>query len=401
MQIIKRDYLQKLIDVIGTPDIKVVTGVRRSGKSVLLGQLADYIKANVPHANLITVNFNSLDYENLREYHALNNYIESRYQPKMRNFVLIDEVQMCEKFEYTINSLHDSQKYDIYITGSNAFLLSSDLATLFTGRTYSLEVFPFSYREYLACCQANNRKAGFDDYLFEGGLAGTFSYPKREQKYQYIREVYDTMIVRDIVQKYDLRRPETLEAVSDFMLSNIAKECSLRSIADTLTSETGQNNYHSVVGNYLNYLCNAYAFYKVSRYDIQGKQYLASQDKYYVSDHGFRFAKLGIKTPDYGKILENIVAIELLRRGYELYVGVLRDGEVDFIAIKQDQKFYVQVSYSIEDERTRARELNSLLAIRDAYPKFLITRTHQPEYVQDGVRVIDVEDWLTRDEDVF
>lgn len=159
--------------------------------------------------------------------------------------------------------------------------------------------------------------------------------------------------------------------------------------------------YYSVVGNYLNYLCNAYAFYKVNRYDIQGKQYLASQDKYYVSDHGFRFAKLGIKTPDYGKILENIVAIELLRRGYELYVGVLRDGEVDFIAIKQDQKFYVQVSYSIEDERTRARELNSLLAIRDAYPKFLITRTHQPEYVQDGVRVIDVEDWLTRDKDIF
>lgn len=400
MQVIKRNYLQKLIDVIGTGDIKVVTGVRRSGKSMLLQLLAEHIKSNIPQANLITINFNSLDYESLREYHALNDYIETRYKPEARNFVLIDEVQMCNGFEYTINSLHASQKYDIYITGSNAFLLGNDLATLFTGRTYSIEVFPFSYQEYLTYHQMSmsGRQVKFDDYLYEGGLAGAFSYSEREQKYEYIREVYDTLIVRDIVQKYDLRRPETLEAVSNFMLSNIAKECSLRSIADTLTSETGQNNYHGAVGNYLSYLCNAYAFYKVSRYDIQGKQYLASQDKYYVSDHGFRFAKLGTKTPDYGKVLENIVAIELLRRGYELYVGVLRDSEVDFVAIKQDKKFYVQVSYSIEEERTRSRELASLLAIRDAYPKILIARTHQPEYIQDGVQVIDVEDWLTRND---
>lgn len=398
MQVIKRNYLQKLIDVIGTGDIKVVAGVRRSGKSMLLQLLAEHIKSNIPQANLITINFNSLDYESLREYHALNDYIEARYKPEARNFVLIDEVQMCNGFEYTINSLHASQKYDIYITGSNAFLLGNDLATLFTGRTYSIEVFPFSYQEYLTYHQMSGRQVKFDDYLYEGGLAGAFSYSEREQKYEYIREVYDTLIVRDIVQKYDLRRPETLEAVSNFMLSNIAKECSLRSIADTLTSETGQNNYHGAVGNYLSYLCNAYAFYKVSRYDIQGKQYLASQDKYYVSDHGFRFAKLGTKTPDYGKVLENIVAIELLRRGYELYVGVLRDSEVDFVAIKQDKKFYVQVSYSIEEERTRSRELASLLAIRDAYPKILIARTHQPEYIQDGVQVIDVEDWLTRND---
>lgn len=397
MQIIKRDYLQKLIDVIGTEDIKVITGVRRSGKSVLLALLADYIKANIPQANLITVNFSSLDYEHLREYHALNTYIEGHYKPEARNFVLIDEVQMCDGFENTINSLHASHKYDIYITGSNAFLLSSDLATLFTGRTYSVKVFPFSYQEFLAYFQANGRKVNFDDYLYEGGLAGAFSYSEREQKYEYLREFYDTMIVRDIVQKYDVRRPELLEDVSNFMLSNIAKECSVRSIADTLTSRTGRNSYHSIVGNYLSYLCRAYAFYKVSRYDIQGKQYLASQDKYYLSDHAFRFAKLGTKTPDYGKVLENIVAIELLRRGYELCVGVLRGGEVDFVAMKQDEKFYVQVSYDISSEQTQDRELSPLLAIRDAYPKLLIARTYQPEYIQDGVRVIDVADWLTRD----
>lgn len=394
MKIIKRDYLQKLIDVIGTEDIKVITGVRRSGKSVLLGLLAEHIKANIPRANLIMINFNSLDYEHLQEYHALNDYIEERYDPEGRNFVLIDEVQMCEGFEHTINSLHASGKYDIYITGSNAFLLSSDLATLFTGRTYSVKVFPFSYREFREYYQGGERQVEFEDYLYEGGLAGSFSYLERGQKYEYLREIYDTMIVRDIVQKYDVRRPELLEEVSNFMLSNIAKECSARSIADTLTSRTGRNSYHNSVGNYLNYLCQAYAFYKVSRYDIQGKQYLASQDKYYLSDHGFRFAKLGTKTPDYGKVLENMVAVELMRRGYEVYVGVLRSGEVDFVAVKQDEKFYVQVSYDVSAEATYARELAPLLAVRDAYPKLLLARTHQPEYVQDGVRVVDVEDWL-------
>lgn len=394
MKIIKRDYLQKLIDVIGTEDIKVITGVRRSGKSVLLELLAEHIKANIPRANLIMINFNSLDYEHLQEYHALNDYIEERYDPEGRNFVLIDEVQMCEGFEHTINSLHASGKYDIYITGSNAFLLSSDLATLFTGRTYSVKVFPFSYREFREYYQGGERQVEFEDYLYEGGLAGAFSYPEREQKYEYLREIYDTMIVRDIVQKYDVRRPELLEEVSNFMLSNIAKECSARSIADTLTSRTGRNSHHNSVGNYLNYLCRAYAFYKVSRYDIQGKQYLASQDKYYLSDHGFRFAKLGTKTPDYGKVLENIVAVELMRRGYEVYVGVLRSGEVDFVATRRDEKLYVQVSYDVSEKATYEREMASLLAVRDAYPKLLLARTHQPEYVQDGVRVIDVADWL-------
>ena len=220
MKIIKRDYLQKLIDVIGTEDIKVITGVRRSGKSVLLGLLAEHIKANIPRANLIMINFNSLDYEHLQEYHALNDYIEERYDSEGRNFVLIDEVQMCEGFEHTINSLHASGKYDIYITGSNAFLLSSDLATLFTGRTYSMKVFPFSYREFREYYQGSERQVEFEDYLYEGGLAGSFSYPEREQKYEYLREIYDTMIVRDIVQKYDVRRPELLEEVSNFMLSN-------------------------------------------------------------------------------------------------------------------------------------------------------------------------------------
>lgn len=394
MKIIKRDYLQKLIDVIGTEDIKVITGVRRSGKSVLLGLLAEHIKANIPQANVITINFNSLDYEHLQEYHALNDYIEERYDPEGRNFVLIDEVQMCEGFEQAVNSLHASGKYDIYITGSNAFLLSSDLATLFTGRTYSVKVYPFSYREFREYYQGSERQVEFEDYLYEGGLAGSFSYPEREQKYEYLREVYDTMIVRDIVQKYDVRRPELLEEVSNFMLSNIAKECSARSIADTLTSRMGRSSYHNSVGNYLSYLCQAYAFYKVRRYDIQGKQYLASQDKYYLSDHGFRFAKLGTKTPDYGKVLENIVAVELMRRGYELYVGVLRSGEVDFVAMRQDERFYVQVSYDVSAEATYARELAPLLAVRDAYPKLLLARTHQPEYVQEGVRVVDVADWL-------
>ena len=394
MQYIQRDYLKTLIDVIDTEDIKVLTGVRRCGKSVLLAQFADYVRTHWPQANIIAINFNSLDTEPLREYHALNDYVEAHYQPGQRNFLLIDEVQMCSGFELALNSLHDSRKYSIYITGSNAFLLSSDLATLFTGRTFSIPVLPFSYREFLTYHRLNGERADFDDFLYEGGLAGSFSYPTREQKYEYLREVYDTLILRDIVQKYDLRRPELLDDVSDFMLSNISKECSVRNIADALTAQSDRASYHSVVGSYLDYLCQAFAFYKVSRYDIHGKQYLASRDKYYLSDHGFRFAKLGTKAPDYGKVLENIVAIELLRRGYEVYTGILRSGEVDFVAMRQDEKLYVQVAYEIESETTFTREVKSLLAVHDAYPKLLLARTHHPEYVHEGIRVLDVEEWL-------
>lgn len=398
--LIKRKYLEELISVSGTPDIKVITGVRRSGKSSLLNMFAEYVEKNVKNKNIIHIKLSDIQYEPLLEYHALNEYIENHYAKGKHNYVLIDEIQMCDGFEKTINSLHDSGKYDIYLTGSNAFLLSSDLATLFTGRTYSIEIYPFSFSEYLEYYEAVGRKVALNDYILEGGLAGSYLYDTVDQRYTYIAEVYDTLIVRDIQKKYNVKNSTLLGSVSDFLMSNIGKETSIRSIADTLTTKT-KENHHSTVGAYVDYLCKAYAFYKVKRYDIHGKQYLASQDKYFLSDHSFRFAKLGTKTPDYGKVLENIVAIELMRRGYELYTGVLRSGEIDFVAKKRDQKYFVQVSYDISDPRTFEREIKPLLSARDASPKVLLAITNHPEYLHDGISVVDIAEWLTSKVDII
>lgn len=394
MKLIDRDeYLQKLINVIGTPDIKVITGVRRSGKSKLLEAFKQYVTNNVANVNIIHINFNLTKYEDLKEYHALNDYIEGLYEEDKENFVFIDEVQMCPNFEVTINSLHATEKYDLYITGSNAFLLSSDLATLFTGRTFEVKVFPFSFAEFIKYHGILDRYIAFDRYLKEGGMAGSYLYKEPEAKYDYIADVFDTLIVRDIRKKYRIRNPELMNRIVDFLMDNISNLTSARNISDTLVSNKDKIN-HKTVGAYMQYLCNAFAFYKIRRYDIQGKKYLSSNNKYYLSDHTFRYAKLGTKNMNYGRALENIVAIELLRRGYEVYVGVLYKKEIDFVAVKRNEKIYIQVSDNISDEKTFSREVDPLLHIKDAYPKVVIARTRYETYQYEGIQIIDIADWL-------
>ena len=396
MRLIERDfYLNKLKEVMGTPDIKVITGVRRSGKSKLLESFMTYVRANDPDANIIHINFNLNSYESLAEYHALNHYIESAYIAGKNNFVFIDEVQMCEGFEKAINSLHASEKYDIYITGSNAFLLSSDLATLFTGRTFEIEVYPFSFGEFMQYYELTDRYAAFTRYIQEGGMSGSYLYKTPEAKYDYISDVFDTLIVRDIQRKYKIRNMPLMERLCDFLIDNISNLTSTRSVAAVFTSEQVKTNDRTISA-YIKYLCNAFAFYKVRRYDIQGKRYLASNDKYYLSDHSFKYAKLGTKNADYGRMIENIVAIELLRRGYELYAGVLYKKEIDFVAIKRNEKLYIQVASSIDDPDTFQREVDPLLKIKDAYPKMILTRTRQEAYQYEGVQVEDVADWLLK-----
>ncbi len=394
MRLIERDfYLNKLKDVMGTPDIKVITGVRRSGKSKLMESFMAYVRDNDADANIIHINFNLNAYENLMEYHALNDYIENAYIPEKNNYIFIDEVQMCNGFERAINSLHASEKYDIYITGSNAFLLSSDLATLFTGRTFEVEVFPFSFGEFMRYFELTDRYSAFDRYIREGGMSGSYLYKTPESKYNYISDVFNTLIVRDIQRKYRVRNMPLMERLCDFLIDNISNLISTRSVAAGFTSEHTKTNDRTISA-YIKYLCNAFAFYKVRRYDIQGKRYLASNDKYYLSDHSFKYAKLGTKNADYGRMIENIVAIELLRRGYELYAGVLYKKEIDFVAIKRSEKLYIQVSGSIDDPDTFKREVDPLLRIRDAYPKLILTRTRQDMYQYEGVQIIDVADWL-------
>lgn len=394
MKLINRNqYLEKMIRVIGTPDIKVITGVRRSGKSKLLEAFKDYIETEYADYNIIHINFNLPEFDHLLEYKPLYEYIKSQYSKDKQNFVLIDEVQMCQDFEKAINGLHATEQYDIYITGSNAFLLSSDLATLFTGRTFEIKVYPFSFSEYMQYFNYSDKFTAVDKYMIEGGMAGSYLYKDQEDKFDYIADVFDTLIVRDIRKKYKIRNMQLMDRLVDFLMDNISNLSSARSITNTLSSIKEKVN-HVTVSSYMQYLCNAFAFYKIRRYDIKGKKYLSSNDKYYLSDHTFRYAKLGTKNMDYGRVIENIVAIELLRRGYEVYVGVLYKKEIDFVAIKRNEKIYIQVSDNISDEKTFEREVSPLLQIKDAYPKMVIARTHHDEYQYEGIRIVDIADWL-------
>ncbi|MBQ1212924.1 MAG: ATP-binding protein [Clostridia bacterium] len=394
MKLIERkQYLDKMVGVIGTPDIKVLTGVRRSGKSKLLEAFKSYVQNDIPNANIIHINFNLSIYDDLKEYKALNEYVEGNYIEGKQNFVLIDEIQMCKGFELCINNLHATEAYNIYITGSNAFLLSSDLATLFTGRVFEIKVYPFSFAEYVDYFGASDKYNAFDSYMLEGGMSGSYVYKEQEDKYDYIETVFDTLILRDIRQKYKIKNSVLMDRITQFLMDNVSNLTSARSIADTLTSNKEKIN-HKTVANYLNYLCNAFAFYKIRRYDINGKRYLASNDKYYLSDHTFRYAKLGTKNLDNGRVIENIVAMELLRRGYEVYAGVLYKKEIDFVALKRNEKLYIQVSDNITHPDTFKRETDPLLKIKDAYPKTVIARTRNPEYQYEGIRIIDVSDWL-------
>lgn len=398
MKIIKRKYLQEIIDVMGTPDIKVITGVRRSGKSELLHMFSDYVKNNDDKSNIIYIDFNLDEFDNLKEYKELIKHINDRYDCKMNNYIIIDEVQMCADFEKAVNNFHAEGKYDIYITGSNAFLLSSDLATLFTGRTYSIEVYPFSYKEFLEYYELSNNDENFDRYVLEGGFSGSYLYKEIEKKYNYIRDVYKTMIVRDIVQRNKIQNTTLLDSISDFLIDNVSRITSYRSITDTLNTNNADTN-DKTVGAYIKYLCEAFAFYKVRRYDIQGKKYLATQDKYYLSDHAVKYAIQGTKNMNYGNIYENIVAMELIRRGYEVYVGVLYEKEVDFVATKRSEKIYIQVSSDLGDDfdsDTFRREVTPLLKIKDAYPKMVIARTKHNDYQYEGVQIVDIANWLTK-----
>ena len=398
MKLIEREfYLEKLKSVTETPDIKVITGVRRSGKSKLLDAFIDWIKETDRNANIIHINYNLFEFDSIKTAPALNSYVEEHYQSNKNNFLLIDEVQLCSDFEKVINSFHASEKYDIYITGSNAFLLSSDLATLFTGRVFQVQVYPFSFYEYQKYFSCSNTEDAFDSFVKEGGMAGSFVYKSPEEKYSYIKDVFNTLIARDIVQKYKIKNELLLNKLNEFMLDNISSEVSVRKIADTLTSNQEKTN-DKTIGSYLNYLCNAFAFYKVRRYDIRGKKYLASQDKYYLADHSFRYAILGTKNMDYGRVYENMVCIELLRRGYEVYTGVLYKKEIDFVAIKQSEKIYIQVSDDISSPETFEREVSPLLSIKDAYPKVLIARTRHEKYLHEGISIINLADFLLNKE---
>ena len=399
MKEIKRTkYLDRLIQLNGTPDIKIITGIRRSGKSKLMQAYIDYLKSNNENIKIIYIDFMDLEYEEIKEYHRLHNYVEEHYQKGKDNYLFVDEVQMCSKFELAINSLYSKNKYDIYITGSNAFLLSADLATLFTGRYIELHVFPFSFKEY---CQfydtETDKDTLFDDYTLKGGLAGSYAYRTEQDRSNYIKEVYETIVTRDLIQKYALPDTSVLQKLSEFLMDNISNLTSPNKVSNILVENKTITN-HVTVGKYIKYLCNAFVFYNIKRYDIRGKKYLENTEKFYLCDSGIRYAILGSRNMDYGRVYENIVCIELLRRGYDVYVGKLYQKEVDFVVQKGSEKLYIQVSDNISGQETFERECDPLLKIRDAYPKVIIARTKHPKYSYEGIEIYDIADWLLKDE---
>lgn len=398
MKTIRRtNYLNRIIELNGTPDIKIITGIRRSGKSKLMQTYIDYLKSNFENINIIFIDYMDLMYEIIKEYHALHDYVEERYQEGKTNYLFVDEVQMCPKFELAINSLYSKEKYDIYITGSNAFLLSADLATLFTGRYIEIHVFPFSFKEY---CQyyddINDKDKLFDDYIIKGGLAGSYVYGNEKDRTSYIKEVYETIITRDLVQKYELTDTLVLQRLSEFLMDNISNITSPNKVSELLVANKTLTN-HVTVGKYIKYLCNAFVFYDIKRYDIKGKKYLENSEKFYLSDSGIRYAILGNRNMDYGRVYENIVCIELLRRGYDVYVGKLYQKEVDFVAQKDSEKIYIQVSDDISGQDTFKRECSALLSIRDAYPKMIIARTKHTKYSYEGIEIYDIANWLLQE----
>lgn len=395
MKLIDRPlYLRQLDDLMNTPDIKIITGIRRSGKSKLLGAFSKHILQRDASANIISIDLTKIKFEHLKDYHALNDYIETNYRDGVNNYLMIDEVQLCPDFEIAVNSLHSEEKYDMYLTGSNAFLLSSDLATLFTGRYMEIHVYPFSFKEYCTYFEVDKDfDEHFDRYIRLGGLSGSYPYKNDSDKGKYIREVYDTILIRDLVEKYRLGSSTVLKKVSEYLMDNVSNISSSRNISNALVAAGTETNYRTI-GSYVEHLCQAFVFYEARRYDVRGKTYLQSLSKYYLADTGIRFAVLGKRNMDWGRMLENIVYLELLRRGYEVYVGKLYQKEIDFVAMKGGEKIYIQVSDNIADEGTFRREVEPLLQIRDAYPKMLLARTRHEDSDYEGISIIDIPRWL-------
>ncbi len=394
MKLIERPtYLQQLIDVMNTPDIKVITGIRRSGKSKLMDAFIDYVKKQSENNNVIRIKLNLKEFESLKNGDALYDYIDKHYSADKENFVFVDEIQLCAGFETVINSLYEEERFNIFLTGSNAFLLSSDLATLFGGRVFEISMFPFSFTEYLSYYPQNDIDEAFDNYVSVGGMAGSYLYSNQSDARKYLANIVRTTITKDIVKKFKIENEDLLNMIADYLMDNVGNKTSIRNIANALTSNTYKTN-DKTCGAYIDYLCRSFLFYPFKRYDVKGKRYLESDKKYYLADLSFRYAIIGTKNADYGHLYENIVAIELLRRGYEVYVGQLGEKEVDFVAIKDGFKTYIQVCDDMSRPETQKRELAPLLSIKDAYPKIIIARTKHPESQIEGVRIIDIARWL-------
>lgn len=400
---IKRDlYLEEIKKYMNKPIIKVITGMRRSGKSMILKLIQEELeKMGIVKENIIYMNFESLVFIDIKDFEALYKHIiKKTFNKKGKIYILLDEIQEVKGWEKAINSFLVDLDVDIYITGSNANLLSSELATYIAGRYIEIKIYPLSFQEYIDFASENNKKTplSIDEYFYQylnfGGLPGIhiFNYNK-EEIYQYLADVYNSILLRDVIARNNIRDIELLERVVLYIMDNIGNTFSAKSISDFLKNQ-GRKLSIETIYNYLKALENAFIISKVQRYDIKGKNILETQEKYYLSDLGFRNAKLGYQSNDISSYLENIIFLELLRRKYKVNVGKENNKEVDFIANLRDENLYLQVTYLLASPETIEREFSPLKAIKDNYPKMVLSMDNLPESNIEGIKRKRIIDFL-------
>lgn len=393
----RKFYLEKIVKLIDTEDIKVITGVRRCGKTVLLKQIIDELEnRGIASENIIYMSFESSKYKNIRNDNDLDEFIFSKTNNlNGKIYLLFDEIQKVKNWEVSLNSYRVDLECDIYITGSNSQLLSGELATLISGRYISINMLPFSFKELIQYYDEMHENIDeiklFEQYLSYGGFPGLLNY-ENEEKEKYLYDLYSTIVLNDILYKNKVKDLDLLERLMEFMISNIGQLFSANSISKYIKNENRKTTPHTII-NYIDYARNAFIFYQIKRENIKQKRKLLISDKYYLVDSGFYFIFNGSTQRNWGQLLENIVFLELIRQGYSITIGKIQDLEVDFVCRKANQIKYIQVSQSILDENTRKREFKSLEKISDSYPKYVISMDSF-DFSANGIIHLNIIDFL-------
>ena len=396
MNIIRQEYLDKLIAFKDKQIIKVVTGIRRCGKSTLLQIYHDYlINNNISSEQIISINFEDYDYEELLDPHKLYDYIKVRLINNKKTYVFLDEIQNVKDFHKVVDSLFIKKNVDLYITGSNAYMLSSEIATLISGRYVEIKMLPLSFKEYiLSTGSEDDLSIKYREYIEYSSFPYVLELNKNKNLIRdYLDALFNTIIVKDIIQKNKIADVLMFKSVLTFVFDNIGNTLSSKKIADTLTSN-GRKIDSKTVEKYINALIESYVIYQATRYNIKSKEYLKKYEKYYIVDVGLRYALLRTRVYDVGHILENVIYLELIRRGYEVYIGKINDLEVDFVAMLDNNVYYFQVAATVRDNKTLEREITPLVKINDHYQKFILTLDDDPEANYNGIRRVNALEWL-------